>query len=141
MSPLTAQRTAPAGAPASVATNATRPRTGDVAIGGVIASSPNTRKTALDVTEPNGDVTVMGAVVAPGGTAATSRFGAAATRVATRSPKNSEFCAMPAANPRPNTCTVVPTTPAEGANSEIATPPGGPVGSNRSMRRMLPTAS
>src|ERR671935_876541 len=93
VSPFTAQRTAVTGAPASVATKATRPFTRGVTLGGVTARSPRTRNARLDVDEPWGDdVTVIGAVVAPAGTVATSRFGAAATSIETCRPNDNEFC-------------------------------------------------
>ena len=73
-----------------------------------MATSPSTRKTRLDVAEPAGAVTVIGPVVAPAGTIATSRFGAAAVIVVGRPLKTSEFCAIVAPKPLPNTWTVAP---------------------------------
>jgi hypothetical protein len=72
---------------------------------------------------------------------ASSRVGAAATIVARSPPNDNEFCTIVVAKPRPKTSTVVPIAPADGANIEIATAPGVPVVSKRSILRMLPKAS
>src|SRR5207245_11432988 len=124
--------------PASVARNSmSRPKllcTG----AGVTTITRGTRNVAADVAEPTADVTESGPVVAPGGTAVITRFAAASVIVAGLPANDSiEF----GASPLPKTCTLVPTLPADGTKSEMATAPGSPEASKRSIRKILPTAS
>src|SRR5437899_3837015 len=106
--------------------------------GGGTASTPRTRNVAADVAGPTADVTESGPVVAPGGTVVITRFAAASVIVAGLPANDSiEF----GASPLPKTCTLVPTLPADGTKSEMATAPGSPEASKRSIRKILPTAS
>src|SRR5437773_1565837 len=96
-------------------------------VAGVTASTPRTRNVAADVAEPTADVTESGPVVAPGGTVVITRFAAASVIVAGLPANDSiEF----GASPLPKTCTLVPTLPADGTKSEMATAPGSPEASN-----------
>src|SRR5437899_2210250 len=91
------------------------------AVAGVTASTPSTRNVAADVAEPTADVTESGPLVAPGGTVIITRFAAASVIVA-GVPWNDSV--EPGAKPLPKTWTLVPTLPADGTKSEMATAQG-----------------
>src|SRR3989442_16035637 len=108
------------------------------AVAGVTASTPSTWNVAADVAEPTADVTESGPLVAPGGTVIITRFAAASVIVA-GVPRNDSV--EPGAKPLPKTWTLVPTLPAAGTKSGMATAPGSPEAPTRPLRKMLPTAS
>ncbi len=110
----------------------------------VIAGTPppfdNTVNADALVAEPAGETTVIGPVVAPAGTVATSCVAVAVVTAPATPLKVTMFSLPVDENPEPAIDTAVPVGPCKGAKPLMATgllpaPPG------RSMARMFPTAS
>src|SRR6266508_2057724 len=96
-----------------------RPTCTSVTAGATASAPPRTRNDAADVALPSGVETESGPVVAPVGTEATRRLGAAEVMTAGVPLDASEFWPGVALKPLPKICTTVPSRPTDGAKYEM----------------------